>query len=466
MKPITFFLSVALTAVYAYEVSIAHMGPFKNLRYEDDFAYLKSDSAHKTGTDHLKYIMFSRANDAHISFGGELRAWYNFRKNVNWGDLPPGFVEDDNGAVLSRTMAHADFWYGRRFRTFGQLNGTYIIGSPNDPIPEIDRDGIDLHQAFVEAHVGPDAQPDRFMLRLGRQEFNFGNELLISSREGPNNRQPFDAVSAIYRNNGATMHLFAGTPIIINTGNFDNERIEEYVWGAYTTFKPTALPYMDAYYIGFNTERRAFNYVPGEQTRHTLGTRAWNRTTDYAYEVEGMYQFGVFNDLTINAYNLSGQIKYYFTGAGKPMIGLEASYISGDKSSTDGRLNTFDPLYPKPTFGLGAPLGPANMISLRPMAGVAFDNQLFINGSVYFLARQSNRDGTYTPSMVQLRPLPLAASDATYIGTQYALDIFFRPHPSWTFISFSAYIPPGAYVRETGAGKDIYYFSLSAAYKF
>jgi len=182
--------------------------------------------------------------------------------------------------------------------------------------------------------------------------------------------------------------------------------------------------------------------------------------------VESMYQFGKFNELNINAYHLRGLVRHYFPVKLKPMLGIGASYVSGDKSPIDNQLNTFDPIYPRPTFGLAAPLGPANITSVRLLAGISPLKQLFINGSIYFLARESIYDGSYTPSMDQLRPFPPEESDARGIGTQYTLDFFYLPNSNWTFIIFSSYIAPGKYVKDTGNGKPIIYFSLAAAYKF
>lgn len=445
---------------------VAQPGPIKNLRYEDNFDYLMSDTVDKRGPDHLKHIALSADSSVRISFGGEIREWYELRSNANWGDLPPGFVADDDGALLSRLMLHADFWSGSRFRIFGQLNSTFEIGSPNEPLPEIAEDALDLHQAFIETRLGPDEQPDRFLLRAGRQEFNFGNEMLVSSREGPNNRLSFDAASAIYRHSELRLQLFAASPVIINTEVFDNERIDEYLWGLYAEWQNDDGLKLDAYYLGFKSDRRVYQHVPGEQVRHTIGARLWNHAAPLYYDIESMYQFGKFNSLTISAYNVTGVVRHYFSGDLRPMLGIGGSFISGDPSESDNNLNTYDPLYPKPTFGLGAPLGPSNITSFRPMVGLALDEALFVNGSVYFLARQSRGEGSFTPGMNLIRPLPPAASDSKYIGTQYALDVFFVPDEHWTFISFLAYIPPGAYVRDTGNGKDIYFLALSAAYKF
>jgi hypothetical protein len=144
----------SLFFLISLQVVKAQPGPIKNLRYEDDWSNLKNDSVVKKGTDKLKYIPLSKSKNSHISFDGELREWYEIRKNVNFGDVPPGYLADNNGVLLHRLMIHSDLWLGSRFRVFGQLNNTLEIGSLNEPIPEISVDGLSVHQFFYGASFG------------------------------------------------------------------------------------------------------------------------------------------------------------------------------------------------------------------------------------------------------------------------------------------------------------------------
>lgn len=462
--------SVLFLLLFSLSIPLAfgQPGPIKFQRYDDDFSHLQADSTVKKGLDKLKYIPLSRkVTGLSLSVGGEIREWYEFRKNVNFGDLPPGMVPDPDGALLHRAMIHADLWAGTQARLFVQFNNTLKIGSPNDPIEEIEQDGLGLHQAFMEFHFSAMPPGKQLFLRAGRQEYSFGNELMISSREGPNNRQNWEGASLIYRNGPQTLTFFGATPLILQPKVFDNEHIPEYMWGVYAS-NPNLKPGgMDLYYMGFHSSRRLFNFVPGTQTRHTGGVRFWELQKPLTYDVEGMYQLGKFEDLDIQAFNLSAEVKYTFPGKLKPVIGLAGVYISGDRDSTDGQLNTFDPMYPKPTFGLAAPLGPANITNIRPIIGLKPISGLGIYGSVYFMGRQSNQDGTYTPGMQQVRPFSfLGSSTEKFIGRQYALDIFYFPNPHWGFISFISLVEPGKYVQETGAGQTTFFSSLSASYKF
>lgn len=460
---------LSLLVLFDFHLSrvTAQPGPIKNLRYNDDFNYLLSDSVKKEGLDKLKYLPLFKRNNSHLSFGGEVREWYEIRRNPNFGDLPPGSIEDPNGALQHRLMLHADLQLNDRFRLFTQLNNTLEFGNPHPVIPEIIEDGLGLHQFFADVNFGNKGNETSDLLRLGRQEYSFGNELVISSREGPNNRLAFDGVTFIHQNDKHQINLLAATPVIIEKGVFDNAHESEAIWGTYAYLRKQKKTHLDLYYFGFYAERRAYNFIPGDQHRHTVGARMWNHGSGFYYEVETMYQLGDFNGMTINAFNFTGELRYVFRNKfWKPMIGLGASYISGDRSSNDNQLNTYDPLYPKPVYGLATPQGPSNISHLKPTFGVQPIDNLVFNFDWYLLVRTSVNDGTYAPSMIQVRPFPNTSSDDHTVGNQFALDIFYFINQNWSFITFISYVKPGDYVKDTGAGKKVFFWASTFQFKF
>lgn len=443
----------------------AQMGPIKNIRFNDDFSYLQNDSVEKKGTDKLKYMSISKRKGIYVSVGGELREWVELRQNPNFGDLPPGFKNDDNGSLLHRAMVHTDLQLGTRWSVFGQLNNTFEFGNPNPSLPEISVDTLDLHQLSLAYEFQTAKGQHQF--RLGRQELSLGNELLISTREGPNNRQPFDGLSYRLTRKKWKGTYFMLTSVIINAGMFDNTHVNEWLWGGYHEISLKKGNTLDAYYVGLYSERRAYQYQEGTQHRHTFGTRLWNQQNKLVYDIEAMYQTGMFSNKWINAINLNVDGRYVFKQTKlKPMVGLGLSYISGDYSKNDNQLNTFDALFPKPVYGLATPQGSSNIAHIKPTVGIAPLKSLFVNFSWYYLARTSVNDGTYTPSMQQVRPLPDITSDKYGVGTQYSLDAFYFLNSNWTIITFISYMKPAAYIKETGVGLPTFFAASTVQWKF
>lgn len=448
-------------------LAIAQPGPIKDIRYNDTFSPRPSDSISPTGVHRIKYLPFGRTDSLTISIGGEVREWVEIRKNANFGDLPPDFAPNDAGNLLQRAMLHVQWNYGKKWSMFFQLNNTLEWGNPNPPVPEIAVDSFGIHQWSMAFKFVPKATRNTHYIRLGRQELSFGNELLVSSREGPNNRQSFDGLQyQIQGVKGKTTFLLA-TPVIIRPGVGDNIHAPEWIWGGYHSRVRKGGHGMDAYYLGMWSQRRAYQYQLSSQHRHTIGTRWFSNGPLWHYDVEGMYQTGQFDHALIHAFQFSADTRYVFKKRKwEPMIGLSAGYVSGDYHANDDQLNTFDALYPKPVYGLALPQGPSNIAHIRPTIGVTPWKNVFVNFSWYYLSRTSTQDGTYAPDMTQVRPLPGKKSAYAHVGHQFALDIFYMPSPFFSILAFNAFVKPGAYIQDTGAGKSIYYSAVSVQVKF
>lgn len=443
----------------------AQPGPIKILRYFDDFSYLiENDSIDKRYYERLKYMPLIQNGKINVSLGGEIREQYQYFKNNNFGDLPPNIEDDKDGHLWHRVMAHADFQLGLDWRVFTQLNSTFAFDK--NQITEIDENRLSLHQSFIEwrPQIGKG-----FFTRIGRQEFGQGTLLTIGPREGPNTRLSFDAALMGLEKKQHQLYTFIATPVIAKQGVFDDEHINEYVWTLYFVhhFKNNNL---DLYYFGFNSEETAYNYQGGAENRHTLGTRWWKKAANaWDYSIESMYQFGTFNTLTISAFNFSADVFYKFkTGKTTLTPSITFNWITGDKSNTDNHLNTYNSLYSKPSFGLAAPIGPTNIINIRPSLEYNPQANIHIILSSYFMWRHSENDGTYTPGRTQIRPIPpqLFASDKREIGQQLSLEIWYLINVNWGFFLDAAYFIPGEFVQETGQGHPITYLSGKVSYKF
>ncbi len=183
-----------LVIIYLTGMSIqgyGQKGPINIIRYLDDFSYLlESDTLERTELEKLKYIYPFKNKNINISFGGELREQYQYYKNPNFGDLKPGTVEDVNGYLWHRAMAHADLMLGEDWRVFTQFSSTFALGKENITTG-IDQNALSLHQFFIK--WSPQKSKGIFT-QIGRQEFALGSNLTISMREGPNTRLTFDAV--------------------------------------------------------------------------------------------------------------------------------------------------------------------------------------------------------------------------------------------------------------------------------
>ncbi|HKB14900.1 MAG TPA: alginate export family protein, partial [Planctomycetota bacterium] len=320
--------------------------PYRQLRYEEDYSYLRDASRRADPFDPLKYIPLSESGDAYLSLGGEVRERYERFHNANWGAGP----QDDTGYFLQRYMAHADLHVGEDLRLFAQLKSGLEEGRTGGPrVPDEDR--LDLHQAFGDWEIPLD--PGRSLtLRAGRQEMSYGSSRLVSTREGPNVRQSFDGIRAIAHVEDGRADAFLTRPVETDPGVFDDGSDEDRVfWGTYATAPVAEGLSLDLYYLGLERNDATFDQGTADEHRHSVGTRLWGRPAPWDYNVELVYQFGTFGPGRISAWTLASDTGLTLEGTPlEPRLGVKADVASGDTDRSDSDLGTFNALFPKGSY--------------------------------------------------------------------------------------------------------------------
>lgn len=430
------------------------------LRYEDDFSLIKNDSLKKS-LDYLTYRAFGNHN--YISFGGELREQFQIYYNLNFGDVPPSYQDTSPNQLWHRFMVHTNIELGNHLRFFIQFNNTLRFLNDNPVIPEIDENQLSLHQAFGEKKL------DKWKFRLGRQELLYGNSRLITVREGPNTRLTFDGVVIKRTINNGEIDLLAVSKVMSKQNMFDDESLKEGLIGIYGThyFSNYKIG-LDYFAMNFQSKSRAYNYRTGFENRQTYGARIFSKLKKINFELEGAYQSGTFDNLTIEAYNVLVDVSIVVLPRKNGIIGLAVNAASGDKDSGDNKLNTYNLLYAKPAYGLAIPIGATNMISIYPYVKISPIQKLHIAAHVFFLARNSNQDGTYSPGMVENRPSPnlLFSSNNKSLGIFYTIESVYQHNKNLSFSFDTSYFKAGSYPIATGSGKDIMYVSFKSTFKF
>lgn len=431
------------------------------LRYNDDFNYLKSDSISRKGTENLKFIPFG--NRCNISLGGEVREQLQHYHNANFGDLPSGTISNTQ-RLWHRAMAHANIEVGKRMRIFTQLSSTFRFLSVLPATPEIEENHLSLHQLFVDYQYHKN-----WMIRFGRQEIGYGSHRLITFREGPNTRLTFDAAIVRHSSEKRKLDILVLTPVISKKGALDDETFKDLIAGVYSTEKilPTTLS-IDGYFLHFESKIRAYNYQKGTDSRHIAGVRLFSQNSIVNYEMEMTYQFGKFNTQRVKAYGIFADVNFLFIRKAKAVFGIAGNYVSGDKNRDDNLLNTYNPLFSKPQYGLTAPIGISNIVTINPYFKLKPTPKCGIYSGAYFMQLHSTQDGIYTPNGIQARPKPdkLVYSTEKKLGTLLSLETNYSASRHISFAIDVSHFFAGNFIEQTGKGKDITYLSFKAGYKF
>jgi hypothetical protein len=441
--------------------AFAQQAAFKPLRYDEDYSALKTDTS-SGWYSRMKYLPLSRTGNTWLSFGGEVRYQYFHFTNEDWGDAP----KDKDGFILTRYLGHADLHVGKHFRTFVQLQSSLAGGKVQSPSP-VDENQLDLHQAFFDVML-PLKENQTITLRMGRQEMMYGSQRLVSVREAPNNRQAFDAAKLIYQSKRLRADAFYSYYVTAKKEIFDDKLSSDIrFWGAHAAFSQVPfLHNIDAYYFGLWKAEAEYDDGTGRERRHSIGTRVWKRSSDWQYDFEGVYQWGKLADNNISAWTLSSNTSYIFSSTPlKPELGLKAELISGDKDHGDGRLQTFNPLFPKGAyFGLAALIGPSNLADAHPYLNLKLSKELSWQTDYDLFWRMSGNDGIYGPNARMIYTGKNTTS--TEIGQQLGTSLEYTPNPFLYFRAEFTWFKAGKYLKEVSAGRDILMAGATMQLKF
>ena len=433
------------------------------IRYTEDWSQFTPDPQTASATDRLTRIPIGSGEDSFVSIGGELKGQYEYRNKAEWGAAE----HPVEGYLLTRLRAHTDVQLGPYLRFYGELINGLSHGEKGSP-PGTNEDRLDVLNLFTQVSV-PMGSDGSFTLRAGRQQLSFGLDRLVSKREGTNVPRTFDAVRGIAKQGNWRLDGFLARPVNTKRGVFDDGPNQNAaLWGAYATRQNT-LPgngALDTYYLGLRDDRAAYDSGEGKELRHTLGVRLHGGAAGWDYDWEALGQFGSFEDRTFRAYSLATITGYRFGDvAWKPRFGVEAAYASGDRDPNDKTLGTFNPLFPRGDyFSELALLGPSNFYNIRPIVSIVPTEKLKLSADVNFFWRASLNDGIYSPPRSLLRGSDGSRERFVALNTTFVAEWSVNPNLSVRFGYTQSF--PGAFIKDTGAGKPIDFFLLKVGYLF
>ncbi len=435
---------------------------FKSLRYDENYSYLK-DSTQLNWYERMKFTRLSSSGNHYLSLGGEVRYQYFRFRNEEWGDAS----EDKDGFVLNRLLLHADWHINKRIRLFTQLQSSIVVGRVDPPSP-VELNEMDMHQLFADV-VLLENKDQSLTFRVGRQEMSYGSSRLISPREGPNNRQAFDGFKLFFKSKHVKTDLFFSRYVASRQGIFNDKIFNKNVQfgGAYVTVSGIpVIRNIDVYYLGLRKASSTWADVKGKELRHSVGSRIWGASKRWSYDVEGLFQFGDLASSSISAWTLSSNTTYQLgESESAPTIGVKTEMISGDKNPDDGRIQSFNPLFPRGAyFGYAALIGPSNLFDVHPSIEVPVSKKVSAFVDYDFFWRYSLGDGIYSPGASVI--YPAGDGDSKFIGHQISGTIEYSPHAFVFIRGETTWFKSGEYLKSVSAGKNIFYVGITTTLRF
>jgi hypothetical protein len=363
----------------------------KTNRWAEDWSPLADPMLRRGLWDDLKYIPLSADDPAtYLSLGTTLRE--RFESN----DAPKfGVGEAADRYLLQRLQIHADLRIGGNWQVFAQLEDARAFGK-TDP-GTVDENQLDWRLAFV-SYVDTTGS-NVFKARVGRQDFAFDLQRFVSSRDGPNVRQSFDAVWADWETGTWRLLGFVSRPVQYrNDESFDDTsndhfrfstlRIERHVLGTNE---------LSAYYALYQRDDAQYLSASGNERRNAFDVRFAGTSNDLDWDTEVMIQTGSVASQDARAWALGSRCGYTFSGTRwRPRVGLQLDAASGDGDPDDGKLETFNPLFPNGSyFTLAGLVGYTNLVHVKPSITIAPADRFTLMAAIGIQMRMTTADAIY-----------------------------------------------------------------------
>lgn len=440
-------------------------GPkYMNLRWEEDFGYLDGapDSYQGDFFDPVKNIRWG--DDWRLSVGGEFRYRLEAETNKAFGATEPA----QDTFHMFRYMLHADLKYGKLFRAFAQ--GIAAFDEERDLAPRgSDENRWDLHQLFFDVRVLGEDLP--LTLRVGRQELQYGNQRYVSPLDWATVRRRFDGVKLFAKGKRLDADLWYAKPVVVQRKQRDRYNEDYDFYGAYVTFKGIPRHGVDAYFFASDKigNGRNPNGKAGDESRFTLGSRFWGETAGFDYEAELAGQWGRWAGDTIQAWSWTIDGGYTFADMlWKPRLGAGFDWASGDEHPFDGKVGTFDQLFPlgHAFFGYLDLIGRQNVTAVNVnLSAWPVEKKVKAAMIYHTFWLNDNKDALYNAAGLPGRR-DAAGNSGTEIGHELDVTLLWKLDVHSSLLLGYSHFWDSDFIIQTGVSEDADLFYVQYGFKF
>lgn len=333
--------------------------------------------------------------------------WLDINAEGRWrseGQLDIGFKDNnDQNFILQRLRFGVGIRPASWIYFYGQAQDARAFNAQTTsggvPTPDVSgqANSLDLRQAWVD--IGHES--GWWDIKGGRQVLAFGTERLIGGGDWTNNARVFDAVKLGIHHGANRVDIFSSSVVVTQAAGEDHHLEGDNLHGIYGSlgsiiphakFEPYLLwrvsPNFNA---GPGAAGKYHSWTYGIRTAGTI-TPAWN------YELELAGQNGKVGNQTLNAYIGEAQFRYQFIDKQwKPSILAEFNFASGDRHPNDGRVNTFDQLYPTnhTPYGFVDAIGRRNIKQVKAGYWIQPKSWLLLKAEGHQFWLASKYDGLY-----------------------------------------------------------------------
>lgn len=453
-------LWILATSALAEEDSAARLArpALKIDRWQEDWSPLANPALAVQPFDSLKYIPLVPSDPySYASLGLSLRERFESNRSPGFGLL--GIRGDSY--LLQRLQFHLDVHLNKNLQIFTEFED--VRAFDKRVITPVDENILDLRLAFLG--YTQTIESSTFKARIGRQDFAFDLQRFVSSREGPNVRQSFDAIWADWETGQWRVLGFVSQPVqyrsFVPFDDFSDRNFR------FSTFRVERKVLGDnelsAYYALYERDGARYLDAAGNERRDVFDARFAGTANGFDWDLEAMLQTGHVGSSSVLAWAIGSRTGYTLTNVTwKPRLGIQADTGTGDRRRGDRSLGTFNPLFPNGYyFTLAGYTSFANLIQIKPSLTVQPMANLKVMAALGLQWRQTTADAIYNQPNVAI---PNTAGRGSLWSGAYAqirADYVFAPNLTGAVeaVQFQA----GDTIRSAG-GHDSTYLGIELRY--
>lgn len=399
----------------------------------------------------------------------EFRHRLEYRDNFDFNDSR----NDRDTFDLLRTRLNLQWIPVKELKFFTQFQDSRIANDSFVSSKAGFENLMDLRQLYVdyENNIMIDAiNMNKLSLRTGRQEFSYGAQRLLGGFNWSNVAQTFDGgkVGMHFSTHDIQLDMFGGEKTNNKSPREQDDLFDtsanDRMWAYYATAKAFKETLIENYLIHRITHKNV-SFGPGgssEINNYTFGGRlkkAFKNGVDYELEAAG--QWGNFNDKEVSAAMAVGILGYTFQKPWQPRVAFEFDYGSGDSNSSDGKLRTFDNLYPTNHLFYGY----ADLISLQNLNDYRFQvsvkphKKVKLQADYHMIFLDTPKDSLYSAGRAVTRTAAAGIENVNpHVGNEIDLVADYQLNDNVSIHAGYAHFFAAKYLQQTGANDDADFF--------
>lgn len=385
-----------------------------------------------------------------LKFSGE------YRMRVEGFDGGAFKVDSRDAYALNRVRLNMRVAPASWMRFQVQAVDSQVFGKNAKPDGPPFENTMDLRQAYLEFGK---AEASSVLLRVGRQEMFFGEQRLIGHLNWTNTARSFDAVRLTLTHKNYKVDLFSASVVNLREATADKSSGGNDLHGAYGSITKVVPNATIEPYVLWRLARgtRTETGLPGKTNRVVYGTRfAGKLAKVWDYSLEAVGQTGSVGADNIRAMASHATIGYTLTALKKkPRLVAEYNYASGDKTSGDGKQQSFDQLYPTghDKLGLADQVGWKNIHDLRSGIEYKWNSKVTLTGFYNSWWLASTRDALYNAAGAAVVKV-VAGTAGRHVGQEVSAQMTYALNATTSIGAGYANVFPGIFLKNATPGKQ------------